>query len=145
MTRRLPCLACSALLALGLFASLGGMARAEVVAVMSASGPAIQLSKEQVADIFLGRSNRYPDGRRPVPIDQYEANEARAMFYDKFVGKSSAQVRAHWSKMIFTGRGKPPRQVADGRMAKQLIAKDPNAIGYLERIEIDATVRVVSP
>ena len=50
-----------------------GVAEANVVTVVSAKSPITALSKTQVADIFLGKSNRYPDGAQAMPIDQPEA------------------------------------------------------------------------
>src|SRR5690348_6610914 len=77
----------------------------EVVAVVSAKSPVSALNSEQVADIFLGKTGRFPDGTQAIPIDQHEDSPLRERFYSQFTGKSPAQVKAHWSKIIFTGRG----------------------------------------
>lgn len=121
------------------------LAVAEVVVVVSAAGPETRLSRTQIADIFLGKANRYPDGRRAIPIDQREGSAARASFYEINIGRSAAQIKAHWSKIIFTGRGQPPRQVADEAEAKRYLADHPGAITYLALDDVDASVRIVSP
>lgn len=119
-------------------------ALAGAVAVVSAKSAIIGLSKEQVADIFLGRSSRYPNGDLAVPIDQVEGSPARDEFYAKYAGKLPAQVKAYWSKVIFTGRGQPPPEVATDIEVKKRVANDPNAIGYIEQSAVDASVRVVA-
>ncbi|MET0282739.1 MAG: phosphate ABC transporter substrate-binding protein [Steroidobacteraceae bacterium] len=116
---------------------------ADVVAVVSARSSVTSLSRIQVADIFLGRSARLPDGRTVVPVDQAEGTSARDEFYARFTGKSPAQIKAYWSKIIFTGRGLPPRTVRNDVEVKKLLAGNPDAIGYIERLEIDANVRAV--
>jgi ABC-type phosphate transport system substrate-binding protein len=116
---------------------------ADVVAVISAKSPVNVLSKNQVADIFLGRLSRFPDGSQAVPIDQAEGAVARDEFYNSFTGKSAAQLKAHWSKIIFTGRGQPPKAVANSAEIKTLLAQSPNAIGYIDRSLLDDSVRVV--
>ena len=116
---------------------------ADVVAVVSARSPVTSLSADQVADIFLGRTSRFPDGSPAVPIDLSEESPERERFYASFTGKSSAQVKAHWSKIIFTGRGQPPKQVPSGAEAKRMIADNPNAIGYIDQSLVDASVRVL--
>lgn len=121
----------------------GGTASADVVAVVSARSPLITLSDNQLADIFLGRTNRFPDGVTAVPIDQAEGSAARDEFYLKFAGKSPAQVKAHWSKIIFTGRGQPPGEVASGLEMKRRIVGNPNAIGYIDQSQVDGSVRVL--
>ncbi len=118
-------------------------ASAEVVAVVSAKSPVATLSKNQVVDIFLGKSSRFPDGNHAVPIDQAEGAVARDEFYLRFAGKSAAQLNAHWSKIIFTGRGRPPREAAGAAEVKKRLAEDPLAIGYLDESQVDASVRVV--
>jgi ABC-type phosphate transport system substrate-binding protein len=117
---------------------------AEVVAVVSARSPVTSLSSGQVADIFLGKTSRFPDGTQAVPIDQDEDSPARERFYAQFTGKSPAQVKAHWSKIIFTGRGQPPRQVGTVAEVRRAIADNPRAIGYLDTAQLDSSVRVLA-
>lgn len=127
-------------LALGLTV---GPATADVVAVVSSASTVTALSKTQVSDIFLGKVSRFPNGTQAVPIDQPEGSAARDEFYAKFVGKSAAQVKAFWSKIIFTGRGQPPKEVANSLEMKKRISGNPAAIGYIEENAADASVRVV--
>jgi ABC-type phosphate transport system substrate-binding protein len=130
-------------MALGLGPS-GAAAAEAVVAVVSAKNPIGSLSKPQIADIFMGKANRFPDGNPAVPIDQAEGSAARDGFYLGVAGKSPAQVKAHWSKIIFTGRGQPPKELADGNAVKKYLAAHPNAIGYLEQSQVDGSVKVLS-
>ena len=116
---------------------------AEVVVVVSAKSPLAALSKNQVVDIFLGRASHFPDGRPAVPLDQVEGSAIRDGFYNDYAGKTPAQLKAHWSKIIFTGRGQPPREVANGVELKKRLAENPNAIGYIERTLVDGTVKVL--
>jgi ABC-type phosphate transport system substrate-binding protein len=115
---------------------------ADVVAVVSAKSQVTVLTKAQIADIFLGKVNRYPDGSPAVPIDLAEGSPARDEFYVKYAGKSPAQVKAHWSKIIFTGRGQPPAEAANSADLKKRVAENPSAIGYLEPILVDVTVKI---
>jgi ABC-type phosphate transport system substrate-binding protein len=126
------------------FACCSAEAAEDVVVVVSAKSPPIELTNAQVTDIFLGRSARFPDGSRAVPIDLREGTALRQVFYAMFVGRSDAQVKAHWSKIIFTGRGQPPRQVSDADAARALVARTPGTITYLSPFMVDASVRVVA-
>jgi hypothetical protein len=56
---------------------------------------------------------------------------------------SPAQVKAFWSKIIFTGRGQPPRTAATSLEAKKLLVANPNAISYIDQSLVDSSVRVV--
>jgi ABC-type phosphate transport system substrate-binding protein len=138
-----PLLARSILLVMG-FAFAAQARPQDVVAVVSANSPVGTLNASQVADIFLGKTSRFPDGTQALPIDQNEESPAREKFYTYYTGKSPAQVKAHWSRIIFTGRGQPPRQVASSAEAKKIVAENPQAIGYIDNSLVDATVRVLA-
>jgi ABC-type phosphate transport system substrate-binding protein len=117
---------------------------ADEVAVVSTKSTVTTLSKSQVADIFFGKTTRFPDGSQAVPIDQSEGTLARDEFYTWIAGKSAAQMKAYWSKIIFTGRGQPPKAAASSSETKKLIVANPNTIGYIEPKLVDDTVRVVT-
>jgi len=135
---------CIGWMAFGLLSTIGTCKAApDVVVIVSASNATTTLSKNQIVDIFLGKANRFPDGSKVVPIDQAEGSAERDEFYLKASGKSAPQLKAYWSKIIFTGRGQPPRDVANGVEVKKLIAENPNAIGYMDRSLADASVKVL--
>ena len=56
------------------------VATADVVAVVSPANPIASLSHAEVADIFFGRTSRFPDGRSAIPIDQREGSAVRDEF-----------------------------------------------------------------
>jgi ABC-type phosphate transport system substrate-binding protein len=125
------------------FSLWANAAAADVVAVVSANSPTTTLSKNQVMDIFLGKVSRFPDGSHAVPIDQVEGSAARDEFYLTFAGKVPSQLKAYWSKIIFTGRGEPPKELANSAEVKKRLIENPNAIGYIERDVVDASLKVV--
>lgn len=130
-------------IALAFVISSVAAARADVVLVVSATSTVGALSHNQAADIFLGKTSRLPNGNLVVPIDQAEGAPARDEFYMKLVGKSQAQIKAHWSKLIFTGKGQPPKEMADGKSIKHAIANSASFIGYVDRSTLDASMKVV--
>lgn len=129
------------LLALAMMAA-GSDACAETVVVVSAKSAASALTADQVADIFLGKSNALPGGGQAVPVDQADG-ALRDDFYSKSTGKTSTQVKAYWSKQIFSGKGQPPKEVGDSAAVKTLVASNPNMIGYIDKGALDASVKPV--
>lgn len=119
-------------------------ARSDIVVVVSAASPISSLSKGQVAKIFLGKSRRFPDGSRAVPLNQSEGNLERDVFYQLVSGKSPAQVKSHWSKLIFTGRGQPPKEATNNDAVKQLLTNNGVNIGYIDRAAVDDSVKIVA-
>lgn len=127
-------------LALGLVI---GAAYADVVVAVSADCPVQSLTRSELEDIYLGRLDRLSGGDRVVPIDQGEESPAHHEFYNDYLGRSPAQIKAHWSKLIFTGRGQPPQTVADGAAAAEAAARTACAIAYLDPDQVDHRLRVL--
>ncbi len=126
-------------------ALLTDVASADFVVVVSAKSPVGNLSAEQVFDIFLGKTSNFPGGGPTLPVDQLEGSALRDEFYAKVASKSPAQLKAYWSKIVFTGKGQPPKEVADSSAVKKLIAENPNAIGYIDKSAVDSGVKAVFP
>jgi len=118
-------------------------ASADVVVVASAASGLSSLTPSQVYDIFLGKSAYLPNGALAMPIDQPETSSERRMFYETYTGKSPAQVKAYWSKLIFTGKGQPPREAKGLSALYRFMSRNAGAIGYMDRSEVDNRVRIV--
>lgn len=116
---------------------------AQVAVVVSAKSPVTTLSAAQVSDIFLGKSLTYPHGERAIPLDQPEESPARKDFYSKVAGKTPALLKAYWSRLIFTGKGYPPKEAGNDDAVKKVVANNEQFIGYIERSAVDASVKVV--
>lgn len=107
----------------------------DVVVVMAAS--AAPPTKEQIANVYLGRSSDLK------PLDLPESNPARQYFYKKATDRDAAQIKAVWSRLTFTGQGKPPKELADAAAVKKAVAADPKSIGYILKSDVDSTVKVI--
>lgn len=119
-------------------------AHSDIVVVVPADSAINSLSTSQVAKIFLGKSRRFPDGSKALPLNQSEGNLERDAFYQLVSGKSPAQVKAHWSKLIFTGRGQPPKEAPDNQAVKQLLTNNGVNISYIDRAIVDDSVKIVT-
>ena len=120
----------------GLFAA-SVPAMAELVVVVNPKSAAATMNADQVSQLFLGTSTSMK------PIDQADGSAIRAEFYKKVADKEPSQVKAIWSKLVFTGKGKPPKELASSADVKKAIEADPNAIGYIEKSAVDSSVKVV--
>lgn len=112
-------------------------ASAEVVVIVSQKNPASRMFSEQASQFFLGKSNLF------TPVDLPESSAVRAEFYKKVADKDTAQVKALWSKLVFTGKATAPKEYASAAEVKKAVAADPKAIGYIEKSAVDDTVKVI--
>lgn len=121
----------------------GVAAQAQVAVVVNPKSAVASMTADQVAAIFLGKSNALPNGNAAVAVDLPESAGARDTFYTKATGKSSAQVKAAWSRLVFSGKGTPPKELGSAADVKKFVAGNPDAIGYIEKSAVDSSVKVV--
>ncbi|WP_332855691.1 phosphate ABC transporter substrate-binding protein [Duganella sp. S19_KUP01_CR8] len=120
-----------------------GVGAAELVVIVSARNPLSALRPEQVADIFLAQTGRFPGGDEAMALDLPVGSPLRDEFYNKVAAKSPALMKAYWTKMVFTGRGQPPRELANSIAVRKMVAENPSMIGYIDRAALDASVKAV--
>ncbi|MBV2210112.1 MAG: phosphate ABC transporter substrate-binding protein [Thermomonas sp.] len=129
-------------LLLSLFAA-SAVAQAGVVVVMSSKSDVSALTKTQVAQIYMAKSDALPNGRVAKPIDQADGAAVRNEFYSKVAEKDAAQMKAYWSQLTFTGKAQPPRKVSGDAAVKAALADNPAAVGYISDGAVDGSVKVV--
>ena len=118
-----------------LLAGLFGAAQADIVVV---AGPnADPLNKDQLTNLYLGRTFD-----RKL-IDLPEGNPVRDQFYKKATDREPSQIKAVWARVVFTGKGQAPLMLPDADFIKKAVATDPKAIGYIDKAQADASVKVL--
>lgn len=115
---------------------------ASVVVVVHPSNTA-DISRDDINRLYTGRASSFPGGSQAVPINLVDSNSARNNFDDKVLGRSSSQIKAHWSKLVFTGKGSPPKEVNNDAEVLDLVANNPNIIGYVSKGADTSNVRTV--
>ncbi|HMN44147.1 MAG TPA: hypothetical protein PKE27_06235 [Povalibacter sp.] len=117
-------------------------ANADIVVIVNPKNAAASLTAEQVSAIYLGSTTTFPSGGAATLADQPESAGIRNDFYQKATGRSSAQAKATWARITFTGKGTPPKELKSDADVKAFVAGDPNAIGYIDSSAVDGSVKV---
>lgn len=115
---------------------------AEVAVIVHPANQTV-LSAEIVQRIYLGRDKSFPDGNQAVPVALPESAPNTEAFNNEVLKKSSSQLKAYWSKLVFTGKGTPPKTVVSDEEMMQLIGANPNLIGYVDAASVNSSVKVV--
>lgn len=106
------------------------------IAVIVHPSNSSNLSNEELVRIYTGRSNAF------TAVNLAESMPLRAQFDEKAVGRTSAQLKAHWSKLVFTGKGTPPTELASEQEVLNFVASNPQAIGYVNAASVSDAVKV---
>ncbi len=101
------------------------------------------MDKDAIKRIFLGKTRAFPGGGEAVPVSLKEGSPENADFTKSVLSKTPKQLKAYWAKMVFTGKGTPPRQMDSPSKLLELIAANPSLIGFVPAGTANATVKVV--
>jgi ABC-type phosphate transport system substrate-binding protein len=105
---------------------------AAYVVIVNAANPVASLSRQQVADIFMKRMARWPDGFGEAhPVDQPAVAAVRDAFSRGVHGKPAAAVASWWGQQMFSGRATPPPQRPNDRGVLAFVRGDATAVGYV--------------
>ncbi|MGN2247691.1 phosphate ABC transporter substrate-binding protein [Frateuria sp. GZRR35] len=116
---------------------------AGLAVIVSAKSPAAALDKAAAASLYLGKTTALPGGGSAKLYDLPDSNPARERFYQAVAGKSASQVKAVWSRLVFSGRALPPRELANDAAVVKAVAADPAAVGYVDDSALDGSVKAV--
>jgi ABC-type phosphate transport system substrate-binding protein len=122
---------------------LASIAAAEVAIITHPGTQEIGLSKDKVADVYLGKIKTFSDGTPTKPVDQSKDSLLREKFYKAILGKTESEMNRYWSKRKYTGKGKPPMVVIGDEAVKEVVANTPGAIGYIDGKSLDKSVKVI--
>lgn len=113
-------------------------ALAELVLVTHPQNETKSMTYSQAAQYFLGGSVQF------IPVEQAAGSPIRLEFYKKVLEKEPTQVQAIWARIVFTGKGKPPKEFKNSDEVKKAIRENVNAIGYIEKSAVDDSVKVLA-
>jgi len=103
----------------------------------------IGLSKTKLAKIYLGKLKKYSNGQRIKPVDLPKNSKEHIKFYKTVVKKSNSAVNRYWSKLKYTGKGKPPKELETAHDVMEWVANNEGAIGYIDGKYLNKSVKVV--
>lgn len=120
----------------------GQMASAEtgIVVVARKDSAVPQLSRDEVAGLFLGK-RKFDSDVAIVPIDSKDG-ALRERFYLAVADMNGLRVKAYWSRIVFSGLGRPPRE-ASAAEAGALLSTEPGIVTYLPASQLTANMKIV--
>lgn len=126
-----------------LLAIFANVALAELVVIVHPSNNDA-LNAKTVQRIFLGKEKKFPNGSESVAVNQTTDSGIRQNFDQDIIGRSSSQVSAYWSKLVFTGKGVPPKEVSSDSEVIELVSQNPSVIGYIDKASATDAVKIVA-
>ena len=115
-------------------------AETAIAVVTSKNSPLTPLSREEVADLFLGK-NRSSHEIPVKPLDNKDST-LRERFYTAAANMSAIRVKAYWSRIVFSGQGRPPQEIASSEVQATL-ASERDALTYLPVDQVTGDMKIL--
>ncbi len=88
------------------------------------------LTRDDVKKIYSGKKTKWGNNETIV-VTVLDGSDAHKAFLKEFVKKSPTQFKLTWKKMMFTGKGTPPKKFKDMKSLVEFVEKTDGAIGYI--------------
>ncbi|MGX5913478.1 phosphate ABC transporter substrate-binding protein [Aliidiomarina sp. Khilg15.8] len=89
-----------------------------------------EVESEVVRRIYLGQT------RTLIGVNLPEGSDVRNRFEEEVLGRNAEQLRAHWSRLQFTGRATPLRDLDSDADVIEYVKSSPYAIGYISNPDL---------
>ena len=98
------------------------------------------LEEKQIKYIFLGKLTNL-NNQTVTPINSNN-EKTDSDFTEKYLRKSPSKVRTYWTRMLFTGKAKPPISIDIQKDTNQLLLQNKCFITYTDNHIIDGWTKV---
>lgn len=124
-----------------LFAAIPVRAQERLAVIVSTDRTA-ELSVDEVAQIFLKKRRFWHGGESIVPINRDASSTSREIFTKLLFHQEARFLQTYWNRQYYDGI-LPPVTLASDEAVKRFVARERNAIGYIDETLVDDSVRVV--
>lgn len=104
---------------------------AETLAIFTASHDFDELSAGKAKMLFKGKVKQLNNKKYSL-VDWPSGSQIKVQFYDDLLEQSESQINATRAKLIFSGRGFPPKEIDNNNFEtlEKFLLEHPNSIGY---------------
>jgi ABC-type phosphate transport system substrate-binding protein len=115
---------------------------AEPVAIGHPGLAGEKIDAATLKSVFLGKKVAWDSAGR-VTLAALKGGEVAEQFLKSVAEMSPSQFNNHWRRLAMTGGGSAPKFFEREEELRKFVAETPGAIGFLDRANADASVRIV--
>ncbi|MGR5260114.1 hypothetical protein ACPV5Q_09090 [Vibrio astriarenae] len=131
------------LLVMSSLSSSYALSASDQYAIISFNQKLEPLSASKAKKLYRGKTKKL-QGERIELSDWPEGASVRNDFYQELLGKTVAQMNAHWASLSFSGKARPPK-VAGGDASSIIdwLDDDPGRIGYVPLDQVPSNANII--
>jgi len=130
---------------LALAAAVGAPATepASFKVIVNAKAAGRTIARDAVAQVYLGKAQRWGDGTAIVAVDLSSTSTVRQAFSEAVLAMPVDAVKNYWLRVVATGK-RPPITKRSDEDVISFVAAEAGGIGYVaETTPVPATVRAI--
>ena len=116
---------------------------AEVVVIANNNVPADSMDRDAVAGIYLGKKTKW--NGHAICVGMLREGATHETFVKEIVRTTPQKLRKLWKKVVFSGRGRPPKIFKTEEELIQFVVSNGGAVGYANSSASCEGVKVVYP
>jgi ABC-type phosphate transport system substrate-binding protein len=120
-----------------------------LVIVVNKENRVNRLSHADLRDIFLGKRRFWAEGGAIAPVDfaekgASEETTAYARFGLDVLHKDLGSLKNYWIRMMFSGKGQPPKRLEKASAVIDYVAEREGAIAYIYADQVTDRVKTIN-
>jgi ABC-type phosphate transport system substrate-binding protein len=102
----------------------------DIIIIANKDVPDSTLTQDEIKKIFLGRMVHWSDNSR-IHAATVRDEGIHEKFLKQYLEKTEAKWKIYWKRMVFTGRGVPPKSINTEAELIAYVAETKGALGYI--------------
>ncbi len=103
----------------------------DIIIIVNEKNPLSEITPVKLAHYYFKENRQWPGGMPVRFFDQKDETEARRIFLEKILKKTSREVELFWiGQKLYTGN-RAPLQLGSDSMMATMVARFPGAVGYV--------------
>lgn len=132
-----------ALLVVSSLSSSYALSASDQYAIISFNTELEPLSVSKAKKLYRGKTKKL-QGKKVELSDWPEGASVRKDFYQELLGKTVAQMNAHWASLSFSGKARPPKVVGNNASSViEWLDDDKSRIGYVPLDQVPSNANVI--
>lgn len=116
---------------------------AEVSVIVNPANAEV-LDAKKIKRIYLGKIKAFANGSKVNVLTLKDDAPETEAFRQSALKKSNSQFKSYWSKLAFTGKGTPPKEMSSSADMINAVKSDASSIGFVDSSAVTGDVKVIA-
>ncbi|MDK9701140.1 MAG: substrate-binding domain-containing protein [bacterium] len=134
----------SLIVAVLLSTALTVVAFGQTVLIVNTANNVTSMSRTEVSNFYLGKTTKWSNGEKAIPVDQKKVNSAGKAFLANIVKMSESEFKKEWMSKMLSGEAEPLLLKANDEEVIEFVKANKGGIGYVSASSVEAGVKFVA-